>query len=91
MNFLLRNAACTHYSNQTFVQPAAPGNHLAHHAGLVPLCRVDTLLLAPLNVTTHSRLARRDGAGKPKSHFCNTFFYAKLAGDNGYKYKDVRR
>ena len=54
-------------------------------------CCVDTLLLAPLNVTTHSRLARRDGAGKPKSHFCKTFFYAKLAGDNGYKYKDVRQ
>ena len=28
---------------------------------------------------------------KPKSHFFNTFFYAKLAGDSGYKYKDVRR
>jgi hypothetical protein len=86
----MRNAACTHYSNQTFVQPAAPGNHLAHVAGLVPLCRVDTLLLAPLNVTTHSRLRR--SAGNPKNHFCNTFFYARLFQCvQAYNFKDVGR
>lgn len=33
----------------------------------------------------------RANPGKPKSHFCNTFFYAKLAGDSGYKYQGVRR